>query len=72
MPPNRVRYALALTPLLVLFAFGFGAYQLYMAALLFRAKAFVFGAIYCLMGVGGVALGIALWRLRKKFRPPED
>jgi hypothetical protein len=72
MSSQRTRYALALTPLLVAFAFGFGLYQLYLALRFLRAGSYPFAAIWALMGVGGIALGIALWRTRKKFRPPTD
>ena len=71
-PPRRTRFALALTPILVILAFGFGGLQLYYALALLRARNFPFAAIYCLMGIGGIALGIALWRTRSKFRPPAD
>jgi len=73
MPPtSRTRYALALTPILVIIAFGFGVLQLYYALALLRAGNYPFAAIYSLMGIGGIALGIALWRTRRKFRPPAD
>ena len=71
-PSNRTRFALALTPLLVVLAFGFGGLQLYTAVAALRVGNFPFAAIYALMGIGGVALGIALWRARKKFGPPAD
>jgi hypothetical protein len=73
MPPTpRSRYALALTPILVILAFGFAGIQLYYALALLRAGNFPFAGIYSLMGIGGIALGIALWRARRKFRPPAD
>ena len=73
MPPTqRTRYALVLTPILVIVAFGFGGLQLYYALALLRAGNFPFAGIYCLMGIGGIALGIALWRTRRKFGPPAD
>ena len=71
-PSQRTRYALALTPILVVFAFGFALYQLYRAVAYLRVGYWQLALIFGFMGIGGIALGTALWRTRKKFRPPSD
>ena len=69
---SSARFALVFAPLLALLAVGFGAFQLYEAFVWLRSGGFVIGVIYALMGVGGFALGIALWSVRRRMKRPAD
>lgn len=64
------RFALVFTPLLAVLAVGFGALHVYRAFLMFRVGDSGLAVIYALMGIGGVALGIALWSVRRRIKAP--
>jgi hypothetical protein len=66
------RLALVFTPLLAVIAMGFGALHLYRAFLWFRSGNTGVALIYGLAGVGGFALGIALWSVRRRVNRPVD
>jgi hypothetical protein len=51
---------------------GFGALHLYRAFLWFRSGNTGVALIYALAGVGGFALGIALWSVRRRVNRPVD
>lgn len=72
MASVRGRFALAFAPLLAILALGFGALQMYAAYEAARLGSVPFALIYGLMGVGGVALAVALWSVRRRMKGPSD
>jgi hypothetical protein len=62
------RLALSLAPILVALTFGFALYYAYGAALAARAGNWPFVAFYVVLGIGGVALGMALLRSYRRIR----
>jgi hypothetical protein len=72
MSSVRGRFSLAFAPLLALLALGFGAIQLYAAVVSARTGNLPFTLIYGLMGVGGVALAMGLWSVRRRMNRPTD
>jgi len=64
------RFALVFTPLLAVLAIGFGVLQAFWAFKIFRAGSFGLAVIYACMGIGGIALGIALWSVRRRIKSP--
>jgi hypothetical protein len=63
--PRLLRVAL---PLLVLVTGAFGLYQLFVAGIALRTKAYPFALLYAVMGLAGLAVASALWRTGKRIR----
>ena len=65
MSPRLLRLAV---PLLVVLTAGFGLYQLFVAGLALRMKAYPMALLYAVMGLAGVSVANALWRVGKRPR----
>ena len=65
MSPRLLRLAV---PFLVVLTAGFGLYQLFVAGIALRMKAYPMALLYAVMGLAGVAVANALWRVGKRTR----
>ena len=63
--PRLLRLAV---PFLVVLTAAFGLYQLFVAGIALRMKSYPSAALYGVMGVAGVAIANALWRMGKGVR----
>ena len=63
--PRLLRLAV---PLLVVVTAAFGLYQLFVAGIALRTKAYPFALLYAVMGLAGLAVASALWRTGKRLR----
>jgi hypothetical protein len=61
--PRLLRPLVALAALVTA---GFGLYQLYFAGHLLRAHYWVVAALYAMLGIAGLAISNALWRVLRK------
>ena len=61
------RYAIAFAPLIAILAFTFAVLQLWTSFVAFRMGNWQFGLFYAVFGIGGIALAIALMRVRFRF-----
>jgi uncharacterized MnhB-related membrane protein len=57
-----------LVPLLAVVSGLFGLYQLFVAGIALRVKSYPFAVLYAVMGVAGVAIANALWRVGRRVR----
>jgi len=64
---SATRYAIALAPLIAILAFTFAILQLWTSFVAFRMGNWQFGLFYVVFGIGGIALAIALMRVRFRF-----
>jgi hypothetical protein len=62
------RLALSLAPVLVALTFGFALYYAYGALLAVRAGNWPFAALHLVLGIGGVALSLALLQSYRRIR----
>lgn len=62
------RIMIAIAPLLAVITTVFGAVQIYVGIVAARAGSLALGLFYGAFGIGGIALGMALLRLRKQVR----
>jgi len=58
----------AAIPLLVVVTAAFGLYQLFVAGLALRMRAYPMALLYAVMGLGGLSIASALWGMRKRTR----
>ena len=65
MSPRLLR---VVAPLLVLLTAGFGIYQLFVAGIALRVKAYPFAALYAAMGLAGFAIATAIGRTYRRLR----
>lgn len=61
------RYAISFAPFIAALAIGFAALHLWTSFLAFQRGNWQFGVFYLVFGIGGVAMAMALWRVRKRF-----
>ena len=62
------RLAISLAPVLVALTFGFALYYAYGALLAVRAGNWPFAVLHIALGIGGVALGLALLQNYRRIR----
>ena len=62
------RLALSLAPILVALTFGFALYYAYGVVLAVRAGNWPFAVFHLMLGIGGLALGVALLQNYRRVR----
>ena len=62
------RLVIGLAPLLIALTFGFALYHAYLAAVMARAANWPFALFYLVLGIGGLALSLALLRAYRGVR----
>ncbi len=64
------RSLLVLILISALFTGAFGAYYMVWGVIAFRRGNAPFALFYGVYGLGGLVLGLALWRVSRQIRPP--
>jgi len=67
-PAVSPRVLRILLPILTLFTGAFGLYQLFIAGVALRVKAYPFALLYAAMGLAGLAVASALGRTFSRLR----
>lgn len=62
------RLAISLAPFLIALTFGFAIFHAYAAAIAARAANWPFALFYLVLGIGGLALSLALLRAYRRVR----